>query len=158
MYIACIISETVNIMDFPPIIRLYYIGQLILRKRDYPGWVRPNHVKGTGLFLKSEIQHISEIWQGSPLLNLQIKGAMWQGILAISRSEEQLPDDSQQSNRHCSLTTTMNWIQPTTSINMETDFLPNKNNVGQYFALALQNPEQRTQSFHIWISGLQNCG
>lgn len=32
----CIISETVNMMDFAPMIRLYYTMQLTFRKKDYP--------------------------------------------------------------------------------------------------------------------------
>lgn len=34
------------------------------------------------------------------------KGVIWQGMLAVSRSKENPPHDSQQRNRDCSLTTT----------------------------------------------------
>lgn len=35
IYTPCIISKTVNMMDFAPMIRLYYIIQLTFRKKDY---------------------------------------------------------------------------------------------------------------------------
>lgn len=117
------------------------------------GWNKSNYTSASKAkdFIWLVVEWMSERSKAqerldTPLLDLKMEGAPWEGMWVPSRNGVWPPADKQQGNSNLRSTTTRNWAQPTTWMSVEVDLSQSHQTRTQLtFYSTLFQPEQRTQ-------------